>query len=163
MTAVMGFVAAIGLAALAIGSGVARQADLLLINTSASAPRGLYVRFAAPPAPGARVALRQPATARPYLADLGVGPDMPLLKRVAAVAGEPICVRDGRLTWPRGAAMALDHDRRGTRLTRWQGCRALGPGEVLVIGDTPTSFDSRYFGPVRRGDLIGVYREIATW
>jgi len=35
--------------------------------------------------------------------------------------------------------------------------------ELFVLGDTPGSFDSRYFGPIRRAQVEGVYRETLTW
>jgi hypothetical protein len=41
----------------------------------------------------------------------------------------------------------------------WNGCRRLGPGEVVGYGQGP-SYDSRHIGPVREADLWGVYRPI---
>lgn len=136
---------------------------LLLINETPSAPRGLYLRVTAAPSLGRRVAIGQPAVARAYLADLGVPPGLPLLKEVRAVGGDRVCAARGWLTWPGGRARALARDRRGRPLTPWSGCRSLAPGEVLLIGDTPTSFDSRYFGPAPAGSVLGVYREVLTW
>jgi type IV secretory pathway protease TraF len=134
-----------------------------LINETPSLPRGLYVRSLAPPAPGGVVAVRPPAAVRPYLASLGAPAEARLLKRVAAGPGETIC-REGRwLTWPRGEVIALDHDRRGRALAAWRGCRRLGAEELLVVGDSAASFDSRYFGPVRLGAVEGVYKEAWRW
>lgn len=136
----------------------------LLINESASAPRGLYVRSADQTVRlGRFVALAQPAMARPYLRSLGVPPDMRLLKRVAAVQGEAVCSRAGRLNTPRTAVAVLARDRRGVALPRWRGCRRLAADEVLVLGDTPASFDGRYFGPTARGQIDAVYQEVLRW
>lgn len=157
---VAGIVVAIGLAAVAAEA----TPPLVLINETPSVARGLYVRSpAAKPRLGALVTVAQPAAARPYLAGLGVPPEMRLLKRVAAVGGESVCARSGRLVTPRATVVAPRRDRRGARLPAWQGCRRLQVDEVLLLGDTAASFDGRYFGPVRRADLEATYREVLTW
>ena len=40
------------------------------------------------------------------------------------------------------------------------GCRTLSGNEVFLMGDTPDSFDSRYFGPVSADDIEGVWRQV---
>jgi type IV secretory pathway protease TraF len=87
----------------------------------------------------------------------------PLLKRVAAGSGDHVCRQGADLEWRGGAVRALSRDRRGLGLPAWAGCRRLAADELLVLGDTPTSFDSRYFGPVRRTAVEGVYVEALTW
>ena len=54
-------------------------------------------------------------------------------------------------------------DRTGVALPAWRGCRRLAPDERLLLGDTPASLDSRYFGPVRIAQIEGFYRETLTW
>jgi conjugative transfer signal peptidase TraF len=135
----------------------------MLINESRSLPRGLYLRTADPVDAGEIVALSPPAEAWPYLRGLGAGPKARLLKRVAATRGEMVCARDGNLRWPRGAVAALARDRHGATLPQWRGCRRLEWDELLVVGDTPASFDSRYFGPVRSAAVLGVYKEVLRW
>ncbi|MFC3077848.1 S26 family signal peptidase [Phenylobacterium terrae] len=138
--------------------------SLALVNESPSLPKGLYVRAAgAAPEPGAVVAFAQPADARPYLAALGVPADVSLLKRVAGRGGHLVCAERERVALPGRWAPAMSHDRRGVALPRWRACRALADDEVFLLGDSAESFDSRYFGPVRRADLDGVYREVLTW
>lgn len=152
---------AAGLAArLAAGAGAAPR---LLINESPSVPRGLYVRRAAPPDPGRLVAVGQPEVARRYLRTLGAPPGMPLLKRVVASGGAWVCVASGRMRWAGGSAAILDRDRSGRPLPHWSGCRRLAPDERLLLGDTSTSFDSRYFGPAPAATVLGVYEEVWTW
>lgn len=136
---------------------------LLVINESHSLPRGLYLRSFGGPARDRIVALVPPVTAQAYLTQLGAPADAQLLKRVAAGAGERVCRSGPWLTWPDGKAMALARDRRGHLLPAWQGCHRLSTDEVLVMGDTALSFDGRYFGPVRRSALGGVYREVVSW
>lgn len=137
---------------------------LALVNESPSLPKGLYLR-----SPGASrdrasiVAVPQPAAARSYLGALGAPAGMLLIKRVAAVEGDVVCRWDGQVTTPDRTVAALARDRRGAALPVWSGCRRLEGGELFLLGDTASSFDSRYFGPVRRSEAVGVYREVLTW
>lgn len=156
------------LAASAVAGLTAIVADGLpavaLVNESRSLPRGLYLRrFGAAAERGAIAAARQPVEARAYLADLGAPADMLILKRVAAVGGDRVCRHGARLETPGGVVALAATDRRGARLPAWSGCRPLAAGELFLLGDTATSFDSRYFGPVRRDDICGVYRAVMTW
>lgn len=162
MPGVAALVAAGGLMSLGL---IARASPpLALINESSSLPKGLYLRsLDQAPVQGGVVAVEPPAFARRYLAALGMPASVPLLKRVAVVGGERVCRTGGELRWRGRTAVALPRDRRGVSLPAWSGCRRLGADELLVIGDTPTSFDSRYFGPVRRSSLVGVYVEALRW
>lgn len=137
---------------------------LALVNESPSVPRGVYVRqMGSGVRRGDTVALRQPEVARPYLAGLGMPMDVRLLKRVAAAEGDRVCRLGDRVTAGTRSVAAASRDRRGMTLPRWTDCRRLAAGEVFLLGDTPGSFDSRYFGPVRVADLDGVFREALTW
>nr|WP_313040207.1 S26 family signal peptidase [Brevundimonas diminuta] len=134
-----------------------------LINETLSLPRGLYLRTQAPIERGSVVALAQPATARAYLTRLGMPDDILLLKRVAAVEGDAVCDEGGTVRTPGRQVVRLDRDRRGAVLPAWSECRLLERDELFLLGDTPESFDSRYFGPVRKGEAKGVYQEVLTW
>jgi type IV secretory pathway protease TraF len=137
---------------------------LALVNESPSVPKGLYLRVGRTATTlGEIVAVRPPSQARAYLAALGTPAEVRLLKRVAAAAGARVCAAPGALDWPGGAVAVLARDRRGVPLPAWSGCRTLAPDELLLLGDTRTSFDSRYFGPVSRAAVDGVYREVLTW
>jgi len=154
-----------GLAAVAmLSSRGPTAAAPLLVNESPSLPKGVYLRIpSAAPEPGAVVALRQPAGVRPYLAGLGLPGEVRLLKRVAAGAGARVCAGGGHVRIGGRALPVLAYDRRGAALPAWRGCRQLRAGELFLLGDTAASFDSRYFGPVRRAEVEGVYRELVTW
>jgi conjugative transfer signal peptidase TraF len=129
----------------------------LVWNPSASAPIGLYRVVAGPVGRGDWVLVRPPedvaelAAARGYL-PLGV----PLVKRVAARAGDTVCARKGAL-FINGQEVArpLVWDRAGRPMLRWSGCRSLGAEELFLLLPPPDSFDSRYFGPVPRTLVIG--------
>lgn len=162
---VVGFgLTATALAAGACALATRQQPPLVVINESPSVPRGLYLRHPeSPPTVGRLVTVEPPVSARPYLASLGVPAGMRLLKRVSGVGGQRVCARGHRLETPRGTVAVLVRDRRGTPLPAWRGCRSLTKDEVLLLGDTATSFDSRYFGPVRRTDVEASYRAVLTW
>ena len=148
-----------GLAAVA-----ARTPALALVNESPSLPRGLYLRDAgATIGRGETVALAQPTAGRTYLRSLGMPAEVLLIKRVAAVGGDRVCRRGDEIVVPGRSVPVRGRDRRGAALPRWRECRRLGPGELFLLGDTPGSFDSRYFGPVRSDDVEGVFREVLRW
>ena len=149
---------------IAVAAVATRQPTLAVINESPSLPRGLYLRSpGAEPTRGAIVTLPQPPSVRPYLLRQGMPGDIRLIKRVAATGGDAVCA-DGRwLVAPGRLVEVHSRDRAGIPLPVWRGCRRLAPHERLVLGDTATSLDSRYFGPVTLGQIEGVYREALTW
>lgn len=153
--------ALIGALSLATAGGAR---PLLLWNRTASEPEGLYVRGAGPVSVGALIAFPAPSAAFPYAdGHMGYLRRVPILKHVAAVAGDQVCTANNRLEINgRVRATILRQDRRGATLPRWDGCRRLRDGEVFVFSDRiPNSFDSRYFGPVNRAEIVGVFRPLA--
>lgn len=153
-----------GAAAATLHAAAAGLPKIVLINESRSLPPGLYLRrFCVSPDRGRLVAFAQPEAARSYLAGLGTPPDMMLLKRVAAAGGDQVCRRDDRLHAPGAKARVMGRDRLGRALPQWTECRVLETDELFLLGDTPGSFDSRYFGPVRLRDTKGVFARAATW
>lgn len=153
-----------GLVAAALIGAHLLSSDVLLVNESRSMPRGLYLRQLDKTArTGQIVAIGRPPAMRAYLASLRVGPDMLLLKRVAAIGGDPVCKIGQVVRLPARTIAVSAIDRRGTALPVWSDCRRLGAEELFLLGDTATSFDSRYFGPVRRGEVRGVYRQVLAW
>ena len=156
------FVALGGGVVLLIGLGFVVNAwsPRFLLNVTPSEPRGLYLLSRNPVAIGAIVAIPAPAVA----AAAEGGPVTSVLKAVAAGGGDLVCIRSGRLAINgRDRAPVLDRTAKGALLPHWSGCRRLTPGELFLFSDrVPNSFDSRYFGPVRRSEVIGVYRPLWT-
>lgn len=74
-----------------------------------------------------------------------------------------VCSETGAVLTPQGKTPVLHHDQRGRPLPRWSGCRELSPDEVFLLGTSSSSFDSRYFGPVRMSDIEAVYQEGVRW
>lgn len=136
-------------------------APRLVWNASASAPEGLYavspgaapatddMVIAWPPGPYRRLAAR-----RHYLPI-----NVPLVKRVAAAAGDQVCaietdiIINGRRVAERRAVDSADRPMPG-----WTGCVRLRGSQLFLLMDNPASFDGRYFGVTEGTDVIGKAR-----
>ena len=136
--------------------------DWLLYNNTPSVPPGWYARSSGEIAIGALVTVRAQDVAPAYAAarnftDTGDR----FIKRIAASAGDGVCA-DGETIRinDRTVAHRAVHDSQGRALPRWRGCRMLSADEVFLMGDTPDSFDSRYFGPVSADNVEGVWRKL---
>lgn len=120
-------------------------------NTSPSAPIGVYaLRAPANLKKGDFVTMKLPsrllrfAEKTPWL-----HPERPLLKTVAALSKDTVCLKEGRL-FINGVpvARAKARDRQGRRLPHWRGCQTLRSGQFLALNTySSRSFDGRYFGP----------------
>lgn len=129
----------------------------LVWNTTASAPAGLYSIEQGIWRVGDRVAVRPSASLAEDLDRRGILPlGKLLIKRVAAGRGDTVC-RDGERVTVNGslAAIAKSSSRKGDALPTWEGCRRLGASEVLLLGDTPDSYDGRYFGVTSAEQVLG--------
>lgn len=147
-------------AVLGVGASLAfRPAPRWVWNETASVPVGLYrIQPTVPVSVGDIVALRLPEREATLLATRGYLPfGVPLLKPVAALAGQNVCRNGVHLTidgQAAGDAKTVDH--RGRKLPVWQGCQHLGPGQVFVMNAAvPTSLDGRYFGVLPMKTVIG--------
>jgi len=153
----------VSLAAVPIIATLVVQHPLLIANRTPSEPEGLYLRTFGAPKVGRIIAFQAPAAAFPY-ADrrLAYLHRTPILKVIAAGPGDHVCTSHDVLNINgQDRAPILRQDGEGTALPRWRGCRALEPGEFFVFSDrVPNSFDSRYFGPVSRGAVIGVFQHL---
>jgi len=113
------------------------------VNVSPSAPLGLY-RLAAvvPPLPrGTLVVLPVPPAVRPWHARW-----LSLLKPVAAVAGDMVCVEQNRLQIAGVDYGPVYHEAHGTPLPHIAGCQQVPEGQVFLASQVPKSLDGRYFG-----------------
>jgi conjugative transfer signal peptidase TraF len=138
----------------------------LVWNASPSIPTGLYaIRGKASLHVGERVAIEPPAELRRLLRKRGYLPGgVPLLKRIAAVAGQRVCrfahgvTIDGELV-----GIARARDRVGRPLPTWSGCRTLRSDELFTMNPAaPDSFDGRYFGPLKIDAVIGRAKPVWT-
>ena len=139
----------------------------LIYNASSSAPLGWYLvkatddihrgEFAVVRLPAPIAAL---ADKRKYLPKA-----VPLLKSVAAVAGDLVCEQQGVVRINDAVvARSLQRDGAGRELVAWTGCLKLHAGDVFLLSTTNnSSFDSRYYGPLSASSVIGKSIPVWTW
>jgi len=137
----------------------------LVWNATASVPIGLYaVDAIIDVQTGDLVVVRPPEPLARFLADGGYLPrGVPLLKHVAAVAGQTVC-RIGRSVTVDAIEMgdARERDRRGRALPVWEGCCVIRRDEVFLMNSqSADSLDGRYFGPLPAASIVG--RAIPLW
>lgn len=154
----------IALGAVAVlGSAAFPPAPRLIWNASASAPMGLYaVTPAAFAEPGDMVIARVPVPFRRFAATRHYLPEnVPLVKRVAAAAGDEVCAL-GREIFVNGHPVTTRRiaDGAGRAMPWWSGCVRLRGRQLFLLMDAPASFDGRYFGVTKSGDVIGKARLI---
>jgi signal peptidase I len=81
-------------------------------------------------------------------------PDSALIKRVIAVGGETIEIRDNQVLVD-GVALDEPYVKEGSRMPLY-GPFTVPEGQVFVMGDNRSqSTDSRVFGPIREDSIIG--------
>ncbi|QGZ94913.1 S26 family signal peptidase [Terricaulis silvestris] len=136
--------------------------DIILYNPSPSMPVGFYVRSDAPITIGAIVTVRARDVAEAYalgrnFTDSGDR----FIKRVVATSSDHVCVVGSRIVL-NGIVVATraSVDTAGAALPQWTECRPLAADEVFLMGESDDSFDSRYWGPVPRSQIEGVWRPL---
>lgn len=152
-------IAASAFAALYVAIAAIDPRPRFIWNASASAPIGLYrIHPTDAPSKGELLAVAPPERLSRWLSQRGYLPrGVPLLKHVAAGAGQRIC-RTGPEVTIDGvrAVFARAHDRSGRALPVWRGCRTLRTGELFLLNPShPDSLDGRYFGPLPLSTVIG--------
>jgi signal peptidase I len=109
----------------------------------------LSARFGRGVRPGSIVVFHPP----PPLLDAGYAPDAALIKRVVAVAGDRVEVKEGRL-WRNGFPAQPDWAREPMAYDLAP--TVVPAGDLLVLGDNRNaSLDSHLWGPLPERDLIG--------
>ena len=138
---------------------VLQPAPRLVWNASASSPVGLYAVSPTGTLRRGGMALAwPPPAARALGAQRGYLPgNVPLVKRIAAVAGDRVCARGAAILGEgRPVALRLRSDPAGRAMPWWSGCARLRPGEALLLSPgVPLAFDGRYFGPSRAAQVLG--------
>ena len=144
------------------------EVPFLIYNASGSAPLGFYYLERRMPSRGELAVFKPPPAVELLIMAHGMLPvPVPLLKQIAAAGGDEIC----RAKEPAGTisvngkiiADVLDKDPRGLTMPSCEGFTRLVDGEYFLLQPHPRSFDSRYFGPVLRCDILGVARPLWTW
>lgn len=160
-------------------AGVATVALFFRINTTPSVQTGLYLRvpewmasgepavgdlvMACPPDGEAAVVARDRGYLQPSQAcEAGL---VPVLKRVVAVGGQTVEVREAGLfvDGQRVADAPLTADSKGRPLQPVGGAWPLGEGDLWLGSEIPNGYDSRYFGPFARDLRTGRARLLASF
>lgn len=164
-----GRIATVGLACVGVSvvalTAFWRPAPVLIWNASASVPVGLYaVRSPGTLTIGELVVVQPPEPLAAFLANGGYLPlGAPLIKHVAALAGETVC-RNGAAVSIDGVVLANAHERdHASRLLPvWSGCRRIVSSEVFLLNaGEPASLDGRYFGTLPVSSIVG--RAVPLW
>lgn len=138
------------------------QASLVIYNGSPSAPIGFYMRSFGPARIGNYVTVRAADVAGEYASVRGFADDTDrFLKRVVAGSGAHVCAAGVTVSIEGARPLTrLAQDSAGRALPSWTGCRLLSDSELFLLGDGDDSFDARYWGPVRRDAIDGVWRPL---
>jgi len=144
------------------------RAPIVIYNASGSAPLGFYYLENRLPERGETAVVQPPPLIELMIVAREIlPPSVPLLKQIAAVGGDEVCRSKEPISKIaiNGQVLAevFDKDREGRPLPSWEGCIRLVDGEFFLLQPHPYSFDSRYFGPVMRCDILGVARPLWTW
>ena len=144
----------------------------LVINVSASVPRGVYLKekegnlergnlVLVCPSNGA--VWRLVAQSRSVVKGSGCGGTLaPLMKEIAAVEGDTVEVTTGGVLLNgtlRTRTALLSFSSRGKPLPQ-ASSQKIPRGELFLLGSSPESLDSRYFGTVPIRDVQGVLTRI---
>jgi type IV secretory pathway protease TraF len=149
-------VLALAVAALA-AKPIINPVPLLIWNASPSVPIGWYFVSKRQPNLEEIAVIQPPEWVAIYASARGFLPlQTPLLKPVRAIKSSIVCrfgphvFIDGNLV---AKAKYLDTNHR--MLPVWKGCRTLKSDEIFVLGLHRDSFDSRYFRPINRTQVLG--------
>jgi len=140
----------------------ASQTRFIVLNLSPSVPFGLYVEVHDELSAGRLVEFRLPPDT---IDGHRSARNRVILKPIAAGPGDQVdTTGDWLLINDRRVAPIFTMDSKGQPLPVWRARRLLQTGEYFLFSArVPNSFDSRYYGPVRRADIIAVRRPLWTW
>jgi len=84
------------------------------------------------------------------------------IKYIGGAEGDEFCVDGKGAIWVNGLPLAQKNiDKYPERTVNESECQTLKKGMLLVIGEHPDSYDSRYFGPIDSSQVIARVRLIA--
>ena len=139
----------------------------IIINYTASLPKGLYRLHPLPPdiERNMLIALAVPEHVQSMVYGRGwLLKGSLLLKPVAAVAGDRFRITDEGLSInKRYVGPVYSYDTQGLPLPVLRTSYILKEGQVFLASPYPRSFDSRYFGPVDKKDIIAEVTPLFTF
>ena len=135
------------------------EGDRVMVNKLAyrfgNPARGDVIVFDSPMEPDGDGETIFGALVRHVAESLGLSsPDSALIKRIVAVGGETVQIRDNRV-FIDGTALDEPYLKEGSFMPDF-GPLAVPEGQVFVMGDNrSSSSDSRVFGPIDEGEIVG--------
>lgn len=136
----------------------------LSYQTSASMPEGWYVTYPSTRIDrGDTVLFSPPRRIDAYIVKRGwkVAGE-PMLKQIFALAGDKVCVVSGHI-WINDTlkAESLSLDSQSRPLPDLHLCRILAHNEYMLMSNyNAKSFDSRYFGPINRVNIVAKAKKL---
>lgn len=155
-------------------AGVAAAAAGVRVNVTRSIPLGFYRTTSEPVHTGAYVMFCPPqrelfalALKRRYIEPGDCpGGSYPMMKRILAAKDDRVQIGPNGVVI-NGVAIPNSKPRpvdgAGRPLPHFVGNGTVKAGDVIVIGESKVSFDSRYYGPIPRAQISTVIRPIVTW
>ncbi|WP_454888080.1 conjugative transfer signal peptidase TraF [Sphingomonas oryzagri] len=155
-------------------AGVAAAAAGVRVNVTRSVPLGFYRTTDEPIHKGAYVIFCPPqrelfalALKRRYIEPGDCpGGSYPMMKRILAAKNDRVQIGPNGIVIngvavPNSKPRPYDGAKR--ELPHFVGSGKIAAGDVIVVGESKVSFDSRYFGPIPRQQISTVVRPIVTW
>ena len=138
----------------------------LVHNTTESMPRGIW-RLSGQLPRNIEVGAPVPVLAVPpeRAHELGcLGRDQLALKYLVAGPGQTVCLHPGRVRIE-GAPLKVDPGPapEAPPELAWRGCKTLAQDTYFLATPHPRSCDSRYWGPSRASELLGVADPVWIW
>lgn len=130
------------------------------IAIESSVPPGLYLLHSvtAPLDRGTLVLLRVPPSMHRWKSSW-----LTLLKPVAAVAGEEVCIHEGELRIGNETYGLVYREAGGYALPQFQGCFPVADGTIFVASKADRSMDSRYFSSIPLSEVRAWATPLWTW
>jgi conjugative transfer signal peptidase TraF len=129
----------------------------IIWNASPSVPIGWYLMSKRQPKKGEIGVIKPAAWVQLYASERSyLAQNVLLLKPIFATDPSTIC-RFGKYVFVDGklVAKARIRDQQHRLLPTWKDCKTLKMGDVFLLASPRDSFDSRYFGPVNRKQIVG--------
>jgi len=117
---------------------------IFFINRTESMPRGIYLKQA-------QTKLKSGDIIVFYFDEFKSN----LVKYVVGVASSEFCIDQEAILWLDSFPVAqLNIEKYPSKKPDQSQCQRLATDEILVIGEHPDSYDSRYFGPIKLERII---------
>lgn len=145
-----------GIAFLAV-KPIINPVPFLIWNASESVPTGWYFVAKRQPKIGEIAVIRPAAWVQIYASTRGYLPQNVLLLKPLFASQPSIICRFGSHVFVDGkhVVKAKVMDKMHRILPVWKRCKALSSTQYIVLGRHRDSFDSRYFGPIEKRQVVG--------